>query len=588
MAPSHHGARAPAPARDDADGSAAPTDAKLRHFIRLAGGFWITRSAGRAWALVALNLASLSAAVYTSVLSTRYTKALYDMLAERALDRLPAVMALLAVVLGASIVQAAVAFSVPTAIALEWRQWLTGRYVARWLHGRAYYEGQRRDLLDNPDQRIAEDVDAFTHAAVTNAFAIFQVASMGITFGIILWDASGDGRVTIGRATVQVPGLLLWVTTIWAVLHTALVIWVGRKLPRLVAAGQRVGADFRFKLIQVRRAAEQVALLRGEAAEAAALTDRFSAIRTNVYAQIVQAVRIAVTNATVGTVEELFLLLLVMPRYLAGGSSLGEMFQAQRSMGQYNGTIAYFAQSATALQTLRGTIRRLRAFDAMIDAVPVPPASERPTDAATMVAVGTLSVARPGGATLLTLPAWRVERGQRWLIRGPSGIGKSTLLRALAGIWPEVAGRLTMPARETTLFMPQTPYLPVGPLRDAITYPSRESVPDAVLRDLLGRVGLAERAADLDRAAEWDQHLSPGEQQRLAFLRPLLLRPALILLDEATSALDPPNARAMYALLLESLPDLTLISIAHSDVLDAFHTHRLVLGGPNDAREQAP
>ncbi|UHC19948.1 ATP-binding cassette domain-containing protein (plasmid) [Methylobacterium currus] len=553
--------------------------AKIRHFGRLAGGFWITRDAARAWLLVVAYFAAQGLMVYTSVLSTRYAKALYDMLAERALDRLPAVMTLLAMVLGATLVRTVIAVTVSAAIAFEWRRWLTARTVARWLDSRAYYENQRRDLLDNPDQRIAEDIEVFTREFLQMVFSLVTMVSMGITFGIILWTASGDGALTIGPVTLHIPGALLWATTAWTILHTVAVMVVGRKLPRLVAEGQHLAANFRFKLIQVRRSAEQVALLRGEAAEAAALDARFGAVRTNFYAQILQTLKITATNATIGTIDDIFPLLLVLPRYLSGELSLGDMFQTQRAMGQYNGTIAFFAQAATTIQTLRGTLRRLRDFDAMIDAVPHPPAPERPSDGAAMVAVEDLRLARPNGAPLLGLSAWRVESGQRWLVRGPSGIGKSTLLRALAGIWPETTGRLTMPPPEATLFMPQMPYLPVGRLRDAIAYPSREPVPDRILHDLLEWVGLADRTADLDRAAEWDQHLSPGEQQRLAFLRALLLRPRLILLDEATSALDPRNAQAMYALLLDALPDVTLISIAHSGVLDPFHTHRLVLDG---------
>ena len=285
--------------------------------------------------------------------------------------------------------------------------------------------------------------------------------------------------------------------------------------------------------------------------------------------------KILTFNASVGAVHDLFPLLLTLPPYIAGRVSLGDMMQTQQSMGQFSSTISYFSQAATQIQILRGTIRRLRGFDRLLDRAPTGGAVERTVQDHPAIRVEDLRIGRPDGTPLLRLADWRVEPGERWLIRGPSGIGKSTLLRALAGIWPETEGRLTVPPPEATLFMPQQPYLPTGTLRHAVTFPSREPIADAALRALLARVGLEALADDLDVAAEWDQRLSPGEQQRLAFLRPLLCAPRLVLLDEATSALDPENARAMHRLLLAALPGVTIVSIAHTDRLDDLHTHQL-------------
>lgn len=557
--------------------AAASFGDKLRHFARLVAGFWVTRHARWAWPLLLITFGLTFVDVYTSVLGTRYTKALYDMLSDKAIDRLPSVLWLLAIIIALHIVTSGIAGLIANVIILQWRQWLTERYIHRWLRERIYYENQRLDLLDNPDQRIADDTEKFTKSFFYTFQTLFHVSISAITFGMMLWNASGSIQITLGSVTVHLGGYLVLVATLCTILHAVGTFYVGRWLPGLEVAGQRFGADFRFKLIEIRRASEQVAMLRGEATEQAVLADRFLDIRNNFYAQIVQKLKIQVFNVTFGKIEDIVPLLLILPRYISGSLSLGGLMQTQQSMNQYSGAIAFFWQAASDIQGMRGTVRRLRGFDKLLDHPPVAPVIHRPETGGPMILAEHLSLARPDGTPLLDLAHWQVEPGERWLIRGPSGVGKSTLLRALAGIWPDTQGGLTMPPPGATLFIPQQPYLPVGSLRNAVIYPLREMPQGIDLGILLDRVGLGARARDLDVSAEWSQHLSPGEQQRIAFVRALILKPSVILLDEATSALDPGNARGMYAMLLEAIPDLTMVSIAHTELLDDLHTHRLTI-----------
>ncbi len=471
-------------------------------------------------------------------------------------------------------------------IQLAWREWLTNHLVAQWLNqGRQYQlEMASGDLASNPEQRIAEDVRVAVDLAVDFAAGLLTSSLMLVSFIGILWTISGPLRFEAFGNEVVIPGYMVWAALIYALIGTTLTILVGRPMVRHNADKTTAEADFRFGLTRVRESGEGIALIRGEADERRGLREQFGVVRTRVRTLMRSQRNLMWLTSGYGAVAVIFPTIVASPAYFAGALTLGGLMQIGAAFGEVQRALSWFVDSFPNLAHWRASVGRviaLRDALASLDALAADPTqptiSVVETDEQQLV-FGDLEVAFANGTTVIQEASATIEAGERVLIKGESGTGKSTLFRAIGGLWPWGAGDIRTPPRRDMTFMPQRPYLPLGTLATAISYPAGpDAFPRAAMAEALERVGLARLADRLGDAERWDRVLSLGEQQRLAFARLILQRPKWIFMDEATAALDEANQDAMMKLVIEELPDVGLVSIGHRPGLEAFHTRTLTL-----------
>jgi putative ATP-binding cassette transporter len=459
-------------------------------------------------------------------------------------------------------------------LTIEWRAWMTDRFLADWLRDRAYYRLQLLDRgTDNPDQRIADDLNAFVDLTLTLALGLLSAVVTLVSFVGILWAISGP--ITV--AGVTIPGYMVWVALVYSIAGTWISHLIGRPLVGINFDMQKQEANFRFALVRLRENAEGVALYRGEAGEGANFRARFAGVVQVWWTKMLKQKQLGWFQSFYGQVAIIFPFLVASPRFFSGAMPLGGIFQIASAFGQVQGALSWFINIYASYANWKATVDRLTGFtEALERARAQATEGERIEGGAGMLAMERLELDLPEGRPLLEKASIELRQGESALVTGPSGSGKSTLFRALAGIWPYWKGRIALPKGARLLFLPQRPYLPIGTLKHAACYPGDAAeVADADAREALEAVGLGHLAGDLGREENWAQLLSGGEQQRVAIARALLNRPDWLFLDEATASLPDDAQAQLYALLKEKLPQATLVSIGHRAELARFHARRL-------------
>lgn len=463
---------------------------------------------------------------------------------------------------------------------IRWRRWVTHRLLTSWLSDRAYYTiGLQRGVAgtDNPDQRIAEDLQSFTEDTLTLGLGLLSNIVSLISFAQILWTLSG--AVTL--LGFEIPGYMLWIAALYAIVGTGLTHFVGRPLAALEFRRQKFEADFRFGLVRVRENAEGIALYSGEHAETDGLLGRLAAVIANVRATMNRNKKLNALIAGYEQVASIFPFVVASPRYFSGAIQLGGLTRIAGAFARVQDSLSWFITSYAQLAVWRATVGRLTGFHAAISTARVlATGGVRVAETAgTDLTLDQVTLALPDGRTLLESAAIDLPRGRSTVISGRSGSGKSTLFRAIAGIWPFGSGTVRRP-QGRSLFLPQRPYIPLGSLRQVVTYPAEPgSIPDATIAETLEAVGLGTLVSELDTDEPWAQRLSGGEQQRLAIARALLLQPDWLYLDEATASLDPDGEADLYRLLRTRLPETTIVSIAHRPEVAAWHEQALLFKG---------
>jgi vitamin B12/bleomycin/antimicrobial peptide transport system ATP-binding/permease protein len=464
---------------------------------------------------------------------------------------------------------------------IRWRRWLTDRYLRAWLSDGAYYRMQlQASETDNPDQRIAEDVQLLaSHTLGLFTGGLRAVVTL-VTFVAILWGLSGSLVVPVGGVTIHLPGYMVWVAVLYAILGTWVTDWLGRPLVRLNFDRQRYEADFRFSLVRFRENTEGVALYRGEADEFRGFRARFEDVVSNWWGIMLRQKRMTYFTSGYGLGAWIVPSIVAAPRYFRGELGLGGLMQTSQAFQQVQDALSFFVQSYKEIAAWCAVVERLAGFERTLDSMHRQAGTglRRVEGRASNLSVAGVDLYRPDGQPLMANINFSLGRGDTVLLSGASGSGKSTLIRAIAGIWPFGRGEVRVARDARILFLPQRPYLPIGKLRDVVSYPMpADGVADGTLREALEAVGLPQLTGRLDEEAHWAQQLSPGEQQRIAFARALVQKPEWLFLDEATSAVDEASESRLYQLVRERLPETTLFSIGHRATLRPFHTRRLMV-----------
>lgn len=462
------------------------------------------------------------------------------------------------------------------ALEMRWRAWMTRQYLDEWLANQAYYRIEQTRAADNPDQRIAEDLNFLTSGTLSLALGLLSSVVTLVSFVGILWSVSGPLSFMLGAQEVTIPGYMVWFAIAYAGIGSAIVWRIGRQLVPQNFNQQRYEADFRFSLVRIREHAEAVALYRGEVQEREQLTARFEWIRQNWWAIMRTTKRLNVASNFYAQFAIIFPFLVGAPRYFSGAITLGGLMQISSAFGHVQEALSWFVNAFSSLASWKASVNRLSSFHAAVTVARAQVSGINVTrNNVGAILLDRVSLHLPTGATLTAQLSAEIHPGQRILIAGPSGCGKSTLFRALAGIWPYGTGSIEIPGAATLLFLPQKAYLPIGTLRAAIAYPAAEpTYKDRAIRHYLELCRLPHLADLLNTTDNWGQRLSPGEQQRLAFVRALLARPRILFLDEATSALDAAAEELLYGLIRQDLPDAAVISIAHRDTVAKYHQLR--------------
>src|SRR6478735_1559092 len=554
-----------------------------RQLWRITGDYFTGRQSIPVWSLLGVRLASVMIDVRLGVLFSYQSNDQFSAMQaafsgegaakETAIKGFWAAMVLWVGLAVIDIVRNLLDIYLMQRFIIRWRVWLTQRLARDWLDGDAYYRGRFVDHpIDNPDQRIQQDIDFFTtgtgEGANTPSVGTSQTLLFGTVFAIvnvvsftpILWGLAGP-------------------LTVFGVTVPKALFWIGRPLIRLSFRNEVTNAGFRYALVRLRDAAEAVGLYRGENAERGQLMTRFAAVIAKYRAFVRRTLLFLGWNRSISRIVDPLPTVVQAPRMFAGEIDFGDVTQSSSAFLQLHDSLSWFRAVYDSFANYRAAILRL---DGLLTANEQ--ARELPTLTALPSGDGSLElddveVRAPDGTRLVDPLDVRLDSGESLVITGGSGCGKTTLLRSLAQLWPFTSGTVRSPA-DGTMFLSQLPYMPLGDLRTVISYPAAVGeFDDAAIQSALDTVALGHLSSRLDEVADWAKVLSPGEQQRIAFARVLLAEPKVVFLDESTSALDEGQEFALYRALRTALPDCIVVSVSHRSTVEQHHDRRLALLG---------
>ncbi|PDS45700.1 ABC transporter ATP-binding protein [Rhizobium anhuiense] len=468
----------------------------------------------------------------------------------------------------------------------RWRSWLTSAVIARWLANGRYYQlnligGDHK----NPEARISEDLRIATEAPVDFIAGVISAFLAASTFIVVLWTIGGALTLPIAGWTVTIPGFLVITAVLYAAITSSSMAVIGRYFVHVSEAKNQAEAEFRYTLTHVRENGESIALLGGEEEERNDLDKTFANVLRQWALLARQHMRTTLVSHGSMLIAPVVPVLLCAPKFLEGSMTLGQVMQAASAFAIVQGAFGWLVDNYPRLADWNACARRIASLMMSLDGLERAEQSDSlgrikhgETEGEAMLSLNDLSVSLDDGTAVVTETRVEIEPGERVLVSGESGSGKSTLVRAISGLWPWGSGSVNFHADRRLFMLPQRPYIPSGTLRRAVAYPgAADSWTLDQVKAALDKVGLDYLNDKIEEEAPWDQTLSGGEKQRLAFARLLLHHPDIIVLDEATSALDEKSQDKMMHMVIDELPDVTIISVAHRAELEAFHSRKITL-----------
>ncbi len=540
----------------------------------LTKSYWQSEEKKKAFFLLACIIALTLGIVFMLVQLNTWNNSFYSALQNYETDKIFAELIHFSWLAAIYIILAVYSYYLQQTLVLNWRRWLTTRFIDIWLQNKTYYNLQMfgKDT-DNPDQRISEDVRQFVEMTLSFTIGILKAFCTFASFVVILYQLSGPLTFSFAGQTWTINGYMLWASLIYSVIGTYITHKLGHKLVKLNFVQQRYEADFRFSMMRLRESAESVAFYEGEGQEGKVFKQRFKQLLDNFWQLVNKQKQLVFLTSGYSQVAIIFPFVVAMNRYLAKQISLGGLMQVASAFGRVQDSLSYFVDMYSSIAQWQAVVMRLTYFGRHMHEVSqqTQHLQVQRFAAADAVVLENMQINLPDGSKLLGGINLTLQPGHNVLIKGVSGCGKSTLLRAVSGIWPFVEGKISLPERSKLMFIPQKPYLPLGTLREALNYPGNKPCTDEELVFLLELCQISYLKDKLSVEADWSHVLSVGEQQRLAFARAHLQQPMWLFLDEATSALDEETEAAMYSLLAERLPQTTVVSVGHRSTLNKYH-----------------
>ncbi|TYL92269.1 ABC transporter ATP-binding protein/permease [Bradyrhizobium rifense] len=576
----------PDPELSPEEAEQARKDYLLTRFWISARGFWARKGDRLAWPFsIGLGVLIVLTVGFQYGINV-WNRAIFDAIEKRdasTVFHLTAVFFPLAI--GSIVLGVAQVFA-RMGIQRRWRAWLTNSVLTRWLANGRYYQ---LNLVggdhENPEYRIAEDLRVATDSPVDFLAGVTSALLSAATFIVVLWTIGGALTVTISGSSITIPGFLVIAAMLYAGIASGSILAIGRQFVQVSEDKNQAEADFRYTLTRVRENGESIALLGGEEEERGGIDRNLTRVLRQWARLAGQHMRTTLVSQGSSLVAPVVPLLLCSPKFLDGSMSLGQVMQAASAFTIVQSAFGWLVDNYPRLADWNACARRIASLMMSLDGLERAEQGDGfgrikrgETSNETMLELNDLSVTLDDGTAVVGETEVAIEPGERLLVAGESGTGKSTLVRAIAGLWPWGGGSVNFHPDRRLFMLPQRPYVPSGSLRRAVAYPGAED--DWTVEEIgeaLHKVGLDHLKEKIEEEAPWDQTLSGGEKQRLAFARLLLHNPDIVVLDEATSALDEKSQDKMMKMVIDELPKATIVSVAHRVELEAFHSRKIVL-----------